>query len=73
MTASRLNFYQNISINFNEPTNTVTETCQTHEFLQNIKKESPGHLTSAGEGCLSVTGNGLSPWGREMQQTVVTQ
>ena len=34
---SRLNFDQNISINFNEPTNTITETCD-------IKEESPGHL-----------------------------
>ena len=70
---SRLNFYQNISINFNEQTNIITETCQTHELPQNIKKESPGHLTSAGQGCVLVTGNGLSLWGCEMQQTVVTQ
>ena len=49
---SRLNFYQNISINFNEPTNTITETCQTHELPQNIKRESPGHLTSAGQVCV---------------------
>ena len=70
---SRLNFYKNISINFNEPTNTITETCQTHELPQNIKKEYPGHLTSAGQGCVLVTGNELSLWGCEMQQTVVTQ
>ena len=70
---SRLNFDQNISINFNEPTNTITETCQTHELPQDIKKDSPWHLPSTGHGCVSVTGIGRSPWGCKMQQTMVTQ
>ena len=39
---SRLNFYQNISINFNEPTNTITETCQTHELPQTSRENLQG-------------------------------